>query len=87
MKWEPQKARESQNAFFGKKGLPWHIACAVKRNQKGDLEAKSFIHVFDSCTQNGDSVCAILDDIMANLKAENPDLKEVALLLSGKNSS
>jgi hypothetical protein len=37
MKWEPAWYRESQNLFYGKRGISWHITVVIKRcNNSGD---------------------------------------------------
>ena len=77
MKFIPKKYRESQSDWYGKKGISWHIAVAITRNLKGHLEMLSFIHTFTSCTQDSYSVMAIVDDVVGQLKAERPELKEV----------
>jgi hypothetical protein len=34
MKWLPEKYRESQSSFFGKRGLSWHISVVVRMNEQ-----------------------------------------------------
>ena len=33
MKWLPEKYREGQSNFFGKRGLSWHISVVVRKNE------------------------------------------------------
>jgi hypothetical protein len=33
MKWLPEKYREGQSDFFGKRGLSWHISVIVRKNE------------------------------------------------------
>jgi hypothetical protein len=33
MKWLPEKYREGQSEFFGKRGLSWHISVIVRKNE------------------------------------------------------
>ena len=55
MKFSPRKYRESQSDWFGKRGISWHIAVAMtKRNDC--LESLTFVHVFQSCTQDSPAV-------------------------------
>ncbi len=75
MKWIPQGYREGQVSFFGKKGLPWHIGCVIRRNE-GQLEKVNFLHFFDSALQDAEAVAAITDDILLNLKKVHPDIQE-----------
>ena len=68
MKYLPRKYRESQSNWFGKRGISWHIAVAIKRNS-GEMEMMTFVHVFESATaQDSSSVLAILDDVFSQLK-------------------
>lgn len=76
MKWVPKKYRESQSDWYGKKGISWHIAVAITRNESNHLEMLTFVHVFTSCTQDSYAVMAIIDDVVGQLKAEKSDLKE-----------
>ena len=34
MKWLPEKYREGQSDFFGKRGLSWHISVVVRKNEQ-----------------------------------------------------
>jgi hypothetical protein len=34
MKWLPEKYRESQSHFFGKRGLSWHISVVARKNEQ-----------------------------------------------------
>lgn len=78
MKLLPKKFRESQSDWYGKKGISWHIAVAMTK-QEGKLEMLTFVHVFKRCTQDSYSVMAIIDDVVRQLKAERPGLGEIFL--------
>ena len=47
MKYLPRKYRESQSDWFGKRGIPWHVAVAIKSNS-GEMEMMTFVHIFAS---------------------------------------
>ncbi len=79
MKWVPKKYRESQSDWYGKKGISWHLAVAITKNQSGQLEMLTFVHVFTSCTQDSYAVMPIIDDVVGQLKAERPELEEFFL--------
>ncbi|XP_078696170.1 uncharacterized protein LOC144924634 [Branchiostoma floridae x Branchiostoma belcheri] len=78
MKFIPQKYRESQMDWFGKRGLSWHIAVA-QRYCNGVFETKTFVHIFDTCNQDTCAVSAILSDILTSLKQQHPEINIVFL--------
>ena len=47
MKYLPRKFRESQTDWFGKRGIPWHLTVATRR-QRGEFEMLIFGHIFHS---------------------------------------
>jgi len=62
MKFEPIKFMEKQEEFFGKRGLSWHITCIVfLKDQK--LTSLTYVHIFESCSQDVDAVISILDSV------------------------
>ncbi|XP_028517294.1 uncharacterized protein LOC114575856 [Exaiptasia diaphana] len=79
MKWIPKKYRESQSDWYGKKGVSWHIAVAITRNENGTLEMLTFVHVFTTCSQDSYAVMAIINDVVGQLKAERPQLSNFSL--------
>ena len=79
MKFIPRKFRESQSDWFGKRGIPWHIAVAIGRNT-GEVEMMTFVHVFESATaQDSSAVLAILDDVFSQLKNIMPELQTISV--------
>jgi hypothetical protein len=76
MKFLPRKYRESQSDWFGKRGISWHIAVAMTKRENC-LESLTFVHVFESCTQDSPAVLAIIDDVVKQLKSERPDIKQI----------
>jgi len=79
MKCLPRKFRESQRDWFGKRGLPWHITVATKRNDDGEMEMLTFVHIFESCSQDSTTVLAIIDDVLRQLRAITPEIHSVFL--------
>ena len=79
MKYLPRKFRESQTDWYGKRGIPWHIAVAMRRGTGGEMEMMSFVHLFESCNQDSCAVLAILNDVFGQLKDIMPHLKSVYL--------
>ena len=77
MKYLPRKYRESQSDWFGKRGISWHVAVAIKNNS-GEMETMTFVHVFESAAaQDSSSVLAILNDVFNQLKTIMPELQTV----------
>ncbi|CAH3139401.1 unnamed protein product [Pocillopora meandrina] len=71
MKYLPRKFRESQTDWFAKRGIPWHIAVALRRGTDSQMEMMTFVHIFD--------VLAILNDVFHRLKGVMPQLQSVYL--------
>ena len=77
MKFLPRKFRESQSDWFGKRGISWHLAVAIRR-KSGEMEMMTFVHVFESTTnQDSNTVLAILDDVFSQLKTVMPELQTI----------
>ena len=77
MKYLPRKYRESQRDWFAKRGIPWHITVATRRSSAGQLETMTFVHIFQSCSQDGSTVLAIMGDVLGKLKEAIASLKSV----------
>ena len=76
MKYLPRKYRESQTDWFGKRGIPWHLTVATRR-ERGELQMLTFAHIFKSCSQDSCAVLAIMADVIQQLKIAMPGLKTV----------
>ena len=76
MKYLPRKFRESQTDWFGKRGIPWHLTVATRR-QRGEFEMLTFAHIFHSTPQDSSAVVAVMSDVISQLKIIMPDLKTV----------
>lgn len=68
MKLVPKKFRESQRDWFGKRGISWHITVAIRKCATGEVQMLTFVHIFQSCSQESPAVLAIFDDV---LKSKN----------------
>ena len=79
MKYLPRKFRESQTDWYGKRGIPWHIAVAMRRETGGEMEMMSFVYLFESCNQDSCAVLVILNGIFGQPKGIMPQLKSVYL--------
>lgn len=75
MKFLPQRYRESQTDWFGKRGISWHIS-VVYRRREGVLQWQAFIHVVQSCIQGSSAVTAIMQHVLATLKQEHPEINQ-----------
>lgn len=80
MKFLPRKFRESQSDWFGKRGIPWHISVAMRKKSNSDeTEMLTFVHSFESCSQDSSTVLAIIDDVFIQLKEIMPEINSVYL--------
>ncbi|KXJ23181.1 hypothetical protein AC249_AIPGENE10415 [Exaiptasia diaphana] len=57
MKFLPQKYREMQADWFGKRGISWHISGVVRRYAARNLETQAFIHIAKNSRQSGRLQC------------------------------
>ena len=79
MKFLPRKFRESQSDWFGKRGIPWHLTVAMKKNDNDETEMLTFVHCLESCNQDSNTVLAVIDDVFSQLKSIMPDITSVYL--------
>ena len=80
MKWILQRGREDSTNWFGKRGIPWSITVAYRRNAtSNEYSTRSYVHVFDSCKQDSLAVTAIIEDTLHRIKAECPEITEARL--------
>ena len=77
MKYLPRKHCERQSNWFGKGGISWYITTAM-RKFKGQPEMATFVHIFQGSNQDSDTVLAIIDNILKQLKTI-PDSNRVHL--------
>ncbi len=79
MKYVPTKFRESQRDWFGKRGISWHLSVAIRKCAGGELQMLTFVHIFQSCSQESPAVLANFDDVFKCLKNVKPDVRNVYL--------
>jgi len=71
MTFYQMKNREKQSEWFGKHGMSWHVSCIVaKPIGEQDLEIVSYVHLFDSFTQDCYGVYGILTHRLKIVKAD-----------------
>lgn len=76
MKFLPQLYRESQGNWFAKKGISWHLSHATTK-RAGVLYTQCFIHIIEKCKQESSIVVTMMENVLAQLKAENPVITKV----------
>lgn len=84
MKFLQLKYREKQSEWFGKRGINWHVSCVIKRNAADNgLEIATYVHLFDSCSQDWYTVCAILEHLLNIIKGNKPHVNQIFLRSDG----
>lgn len=78
MKFLPRKFRESQRDWFAKRGISWHITVALRMSEEGNIQMLCFVHVFRKCTQESETVLAVLD-VFYQLRSLSPPITTVSL--------
>lgn len=67
MKFIPIAYREKQEQFFGKKGISWHVTCIIYVDGDNKVVTQTFLHLFDSCSQDSNSVIGIMDSLFGHI--------------------
>ena len=76
MKCMPQKFREPRSDWFAKHGLAWHITVNIRKSEESEhFESQTFVHIFQNCSQDSATVASIMQDCLASLKKEMPELE------------
>ena len=73
MKFLPQLYRESQQDWFGKRGISCHIS-VVFRRVRGELQSQGFVHIIQQCNQDSTCIILIMQHVLKTLKAEHPEI-------------
>jgi len=55
------------------------VTVAVTRSDCYDIEARTYIHLFEDCVQNWFAVASIIERTLTTLKAANPNIQEAFL--------
>ncbi len=79
MKFLQVKYREKQTDWFGKRGLNWHISSCIFIRDSEKFDIISYAHLFVSCTQDWYSVVSILENLLNEIKRENPQITKAYL--------
>lgn len=74
MKYMPQKYRETQTDWFGKRGISWHISVAVRKLSDGKLQYQVLVHIVENCTQDTDIVVPIMRHTLEELKKQDSNI-------------
>ncbi|XP_068721563.1 uncharacterized protein [Montipora capricornis] len=74
MKFLPQKYRETQAYWFGKRGISWHVSVVIRKVQDV-LQHQTLIHVVQNSSQETDTVTWIMENVLSTLKKDHPELK------------
>ncbi|KAK3731624.1 hypothetical protein QZH41_015888, partial [Actinostola sp. cb2023] len=77
MKFLPRKYRESQADWFGKRGISWHVSVAM-RKLEDQTQMLTFIHIFQSCSQDSTTVLTVIEDVIRQLKDVMPEIKSLS---------
>lgn len=78
MKFLPQKYRESQSEWFGKRGISWHIS-VVAWKKNGNFQSQTLVHIVENCTQDSSVVVRIVEHVLSTLKEEHPQISSAFL--------
>lgn len=73
MKFLPEKFRETQADWFGKRGISWHISVVV-RKVRDCLQHQTFVHIVQNSPQESDTVSWIMEHVLRTLKEEHPEI-------------
>ena len=80
LKFIQMKYREKQADWFGKRGLSWHITTLITNDVgSGNVELKSYAHIFDSCQQDWYAIYSIIENTLQAVKKEHPQINRVSL--------
>ena len=80
MKYLPQHYREQMSEFFGKRGRSWHVCAVITKKDLDDKhEVECFIHLINTCLQNGFAVASVLEHLLQTIKQERPEIKQAFL--------
>ena len=79
MKFLQVKYREKQTDWFGQRGLNWHISSCILKRDSEKFDVVSYAHLFDSCAQDWYAVVSILENLLNEIKRENPQITKAYL--------
>ena len=74
MKFLPQRYRETQSDWFGKRRISWHISVVVRCVNR-QLQTHTFVHILQSCNQGSSTVILLLEHVLRTLKTDNSEIQ------------
>ncbi|CAH3157045.1 unnamed protein product [Porites evermanni] len=79
MKFLPMKFRERMDDFYGRRGEK--LTCSIKSASEDEdrVEVDTFVHIFDSCTQDWFSVASIVEHVLSVIRMEDPSITKFFL--------
>lgn len=73
MKFLPQTHHETQQDFYAKKGISWHVSVLV-RKVNGTFKVSVFYHIIQNGIQDWYAVVSIIQNLLNHLKTIHPEL-------------
>ena len=65
--------------WYAKRGMNWHVSCAITSDGKGNFFVSFYNHLFNSCSQDWFSVLSILESLLITVRSSNPKVKKAYL--------
>ena len=79
MKFLQRRFREKQCDWYAKRGMNWHVSCAITSDGKGNCFVSFYNHLFNSCSQVWFSVLSILESLLITVRSSSPKVKKAYL--------
>ena len=77
MKFQQTRFREKQSDWYDKRGLSWHVSSVVSKGVSLDtVVVTSYVHLFDSSTQDWFSVASILENLLSTIKSSMANISK-----------
>jgi len=77
MKIIPQKYREKQVDWFGKKGISNHIDCVYSKDKTGQLKKVTYVTFIDNCTQDSYAVLCLYKHVLKQIIIDFPEVENI----------
>ena len=77
MKFLQKRFREKECDWYAKRGMNWHVSCAIASDGKGNFFVSFYNHLFNSCSQDWFSVLSILESLLITVRSSNPKVKKL----------
>ncbi|KAK2548096.1 hypothetical protein P5673_031796, partial [Acropora cervicornis] len=71
-----RRFREKQCDWYAKRGMNWHLSCAIASDGKGNFFVSFYNHLFNSCSQDWVSLLSILESLLITVRSSNPKVKK-----------